>query len=245
MAIIRKNPLIPTRVVCGDQSAETDQVRSELYNNTFEGHSTTETCFPNSELNTLKKSKTSIEIVLSSLKENKARGHDAIANLILKNCAKSLSSSLKLVSQTCCNKGIYPDEWVISKVTLVFKDGDKTDVSCYRLISLLCSISKVFEKLVFDSLYLFVKINLRSSQYGFRENRPTVLQCLIFLYNIYKTMHSETGKHLAVRYLDFSKAFNKVCHERVHEKLARLCVGGNFFKLLSHKQATIRTDKHN
>ena len=149
----QKNPLIPTRVVSGDQLAETDQGRSELNNNYFvsvfnEGHSTTETCLPKSELNTLKISKTSIEIGLSSLKENKARGHDAIGNLILKNCAKSLSSSLKLVFQYC-NKGTYPDEWRISKVTPVFKDGDKTDV---LYISLLCSISKVFEKLIFDSL---------------------------------------------------------------------------------------------
>ena len=145
-----KNPLIPTRVVSGDQSAETDQGRSELFNHYFlsvfnEGHSTTETCSPKSELNTLKVSKTSIEIVLSSLNENKARGHDAIGNLILKNCAKFLSNSLKLGFQTCCNKGTYPNEWKISKVTPVFKDGDKIDVSCYRPISLLSSISKVFE----------------------------------------------------------------------------------------------------
>ena len=134
--------------------AETDKGRSELYNNYFvsvlnEGHSTTETCFPKSELNTLKTSKTSIEIVLSSLKESKARGHDAIGNLILKNCAKSIKLSEACLSGMLQQRH-YPDEWKISKVTPVFKDGDKTDVSCYRPISLLCSISKVFEKLIFD-----------------------------------------------------------------------------------------------
>ena len=76
LASVRKNPLIPTRVVSGDQSAETDLGRSELYNNYFvsvfnEGHSTTETSFPNGELNDLKISKTSIEFVLSSLKKIK------------------------------------------------------------------------------------------------------------------------------------------------------------------------------
>ena len=52
-------------------------------------------------------------------------------------------------------------------------------------------------------------------------------------------MDSETEKHLAVLYLDFSKAFDKVCHERLHEKLARLGVGGNFLKLL-HSYLTNR-----
>ena len=196
-----------------------------------EGHSMTETCVPKSELNTLKISNTSIETVLSSSK-NKARGHDAIGNLILKNCAKALSSSLKLVFQTCCNKGTYPDGWKISKVTPVFKDGDKIDVSCYRHISLLCSISKVFEKIIFDSLYLIVKDNLQSSQFGFRKNRSTVLQLLFLLDKIYELIDSETGKHLAVLYLDFSKAFNKVYHEGLYESLARLGVGGIFLQLL-------------
>ena len=43
------------------------------------------------------------------------------------------------------NKVTYPDEWKISKVIPLFKDIDKTDVSCYRAVSLLCSISKIFE----------------------------------------------------------------------------------------------------
>ena len=169
---------------------------------------------------------------MSSLKENKARGHDAIGNLSLKICAKSLSSSLKFVFQTCCNKGTYPDEWKISKVTPGSKDGDKTDVSCYRPISLLGSISKVFEKLIFDSLLLFDIDNLHSSQIGFKKHRSTVLQLLIFLDKIYKPMDSETEKLLAVLYLDLFKAFNKVCQERLPKKFARLGVGGNFLKLL-------------
>ena len=58
-----------------------------------------------------------------------------------------------------------------------------------------CVLSQVFEKLIFDSLYLFVKDNLHSSQFGFRKHQSTVLQLLIFLDKIYKTMDSETGKH--------------------------------------------------
>ena len=44
---------------------------------------------------------------------------------------------------------------------------------------------------------------------------------------------------MAVLYLDFSKVFDKVCHERLQEKLARLGVGGNFLKLL-HSYLTNR-----
>ena len=44
---------------------------------------------------------------------------------------------------------------------------------------------------------------------------------------------------MAVLYLDFSKAFDKVCHERLHKKLARLGVGGNFLQLI-HSYLTNR-----
>ena len=128
----------------------------------------------------------------------------------------------------------------------MFKDGDKTDVCCYRTMSLLCSVSKVLAKLIFDPFYFFVKVNLHSSQFGFRKHQSTVLQILIFLDKIYKTTDSETGKNLAVLYLDFSKPFDKVCHKRLPKKLARHGVGGNFLKLphtyLTNRQQLVQNN---
>ena len=52
-------------------------------------------------------------------------------------------------------------------------------------------------------------------------------------------MESEAEKHLSLLYPDFFEAFDKICHERLHEKLARLGAGGNFLKLL-HSYLTNR-----
>ena len=95
-------------------------------------------------------------------------GHDEIWKLVLRHCSHILSLSLEMIFQTCLNKGTYPKTWKISKVTPIFKAGNKADVTCYRPISLLCCCSKVLE-MIFDAIYELVRDQLHASQYGFRK----------------------------------------------------------------------------
>ncbi len=79
------------------------------------------------------------------------------------------------------NTGIFPDKLKIAKVTPVYKKDDETLFTNYRPISMLPSISKVFEKVIFKQLYeYFQSKNLfYSAQYGFRK---VSLQNLLLLY---------------------------------------------------------------
>ena len=49
-----------------------------------------------------------------------------------------------------------PDEWKLHGITPIFKAGNKTLVKNYRPISLLSSVSKVMEKLVYNHLMNFL-----------------------------------------------------------------------------------------
>ena len=51
--------------------------------------------------------------------------------------------------------GIFPDKLKIAKVIPLFKKGDKSIFSNYRPISLLPSISKLFEKVIYQQLYKY------------------------------------------------------------------------------------------
>ena len=51
------------------------------------------------------------------------------------------------------NTGIFPDSLKIAKVIPLFKKGDDKILSNYRPISLLSSISKVFEKVIYNQIY--------------------------------------------------------------------------------------------
>ena len=67
--------------------------------------------------------------------------------------------------------GIFSDAFKLSKVIPLFKKGDSSLLVNYRPISLLPTISKVFERVIHDQMYeYFNQFNLLSEQqYGFRK----------------------------------------------------------------------------
>ena len=108
--------------------------------------------------------------------ENKNRsGHDGISIKLLKLTKKELSKSLTLIINQMITTGIFPDSFKKSKITPLFKNGDQSLLLNYRPISLLPTISKVFERKLFDQMYTYFNTNslLAEQQYGFRKNHST------------------------------------------------------------------------
>ena len=92
-------------------------------------------------------------------------------------------------------------------------------VDNYRPISLLPTISKVFEKCVFNQLYnYFQKYKLfYSSQYGFRKYHSTELACLELVDRIIKEL--DKGELPIAIFIDLSKAFDTLDHQILLSKL--------------------------
>ena len=55
--------------------------------------------------------------------------------------------------------GIYPDSLKISKIVPLYKKDDDTNLSNYRPISLLPSISKTFDKVILEQLSTYLDNN--------------------------------------------------------------------------------------
>ncbi len=87
----------------------------------------------------------------------------------------------------------------------------------YRPISLLCYISKVFEK--GNHIYNFLQVNglLKINQSGFTPGNNTINQ-LINICNIIHYQLDNDDEILAV-FVDLSKAFGKVWHKGLLYKL--------------------------
>lgn len=68
-----------------------------------------------------------------------------------------------------------PGEWKAANVSPIFKSGDKTSVHNYRAISILPVVTKVFEKLVHQQLYVYLQKHkiLHQAQSGFRPGHTT------------------------------------------------------------------------
>ena len=87
-------------------------------------------------------------------------GYDGISSRLLKLVKPVVIKSLTLIINQIL--GIFPDKLKIAKVISIFKKGDHTQVSNYRLISLLPVTSKVVETIIYtqlDSLFKTPKIS--------------------------------------------------------------------------------------
>ena len=109
---------------------------------------------------------------------------------------------------------IYPEAFKEANVRPIFKNkGSPSDSSCYRPISLLSPISKVFEKIVYKRLYLHFSENalLTEKQSGYRQNHSTQHQLLYLAHRLYKSL--DEGREFTAIYLDISKYFDKIWHK--------------------------------
>ena len=100
-----------------------------------------------------------IEKIINKLDANKSHGHNMISIRMLKICGKSICKTLKMIFQDCIEKGIYPLEWKKANVVPAFKKNDKQSIINYRPISLLPICGKIFERLIFNSLFSFFMEN--------------------------------------------------------------------------------------
>ena len=107
---------------------------------------------------------------LLSLKTNKAIGLDFISARLLKYGAHAICRSVTRLLNLSISSGKFPDIWKCSKVSALFKCGDRTNPTNYRPISILPTLSKIMEKVVHSQLYKFLNSQdlLSSKQFGFR-----------------------------------------------------------------------------
>ena len=108
--------------------------------------------------------------IIQKLDPNKAHGHDMISIHMLKICANSIYKPLQLIFRLCIENGKFPSEWKKANVVPVHKKGNKQTLENCRLVSLLPICGKIFERLIYNSLFEFFIANelISSNQSGFK-----------------------------------------------------------------------------
>ena len=116
----------------------------------------------------------------------------------------------------------------------------------YRPISLLTSISKLFEKVVFEQLSDYFSSNkyLHEGQYGFREKHSTELATVELMDRIISALND---KRLPISiFMDLSKAFDTLDHAILLEKLRYYGISGTsldwFRSYLSNRKQYVEID---
>ena len=116
-----------------------------------------------------------VQKVIENLKSKTSYGVDRMSNKLLKYVKNELLNPLTNIINQTLSTGKFPKLLKIAKISPIFKKGDNTLLSNYRPVSVLPSVSKVFEKVIYNQIYEYFmnKKLLFKSQYGFRKNHST------------------------------------------------------------------------
>ena len=167
-----------------------------------------------------------VKKVIMNLDSTKVFGADCISVVVLKNCEPQLSYMLAELFIMCLKESFFADCWKVSSVLSVFKDvGKRSTAKCYWAVSLLCVVSKVFEKLVSNRIVDHLeKYGLFSDiQYGFRSSHSTSDLLTVVSDRISRDFN-RSGPTRAVT-IDVSKAFDKVWLAGLLRKLKSSAMG--------------------
>ena len=135
--------------------------------------------------------------------------------------ASIAAPSLTYIFNLSLATGIYIDDWKCTRVTPIFKSGDRRQCANYRPISVLPAVSKVFEKEVFRQVYVYLTENclLSKFQSGFRPKHSTVTALIQMCDEWLENM--DNGKWNGVIFLDIKKAFDSINHGILLNKMKK------------------------
>ena len=116
-------------------------------------------------------------------------------------------------------QGIFPVEWIKSRILALKKVSIPSSPSDFRPIALLCFLSKVLEKLAHDQVVSFLEKTkfLDKFQTGFRRHHSTQSALLKLTDDI--RMGKENKLATLLLQFDFSKAFDNVSPSKLLRKL--------------------------
>ena len=168
-------------------------------------------------LNTISFKDSDITSIIKSLKPTKAHGADNISIRMIQLCGDSITLPLTLIFKFSLRNGIFPATWKMANIIPVHKEEEKNIVKNYRPISLLPIFAKVFERLLFNSLFahfhdddLFTKC-----QSGFMPGDSCISQLLSTVNEIQSSFDCNPSVDTRALFLDISKAFDK-CGTKVY-----------------------------
>jgi hypothetical protein len=124
----------------------------------------------------------------------------------LKAIGNEICIPLSIIFNKCITEGTFPDKMKTAHIIPIYKGKSKKELTNYRPISLLTSLSKLFEKIIHTRIYKFLTNNnlLNDYQFGFRSNTNTVDTITSFLGNLIQKI--ENGEYNMGICIDLSKA---------------------------------------
>lgn len=178
---------------------------------------------------------TSLEVAtaIGGLRDGAASGYDRISVGFLKSMKQLLVPYLVEATNSVLQTQEFPAPFKTAKLVCLFKSGDPRSCRNYRPISILPTLSKILEKILYDRLmgFLHEADFFHPRQFGFLPRSNTSGACLSAVNVIHKGI--ESNRFVLAVFIDVSKAFDCVSHEILLNKMSSTGIRGTFHNLLS------------
>ena len=124
--------------------------------------------------------------------------------------------------------------WRQINIVPIFKKGNKALLSNYRPVSLTSIVGTLLESIIANKIreHLEKFSLIKDLQHGLSKGRSCLTNLLTFYRNVYETVDND--ENYDIIYLDFSKAFDKVQHDRLLSKVRAHGIDRKFSAGLGH-----------
>jgi exonuclease III len=143
-----------------------------------------------------------LDEVIRNLKKNKAAGDSNIPNEALQHLPEEQKETFLHLMNEIIRQNHVPQIWRDASVTLIYKDGEKTDPLNYRPIALLNTMYKVFSHIINARLTATCTEHklIHKDQYGFCKGKSTTQAAIEHIACIEDALLSNRDLHCIYRF---------------------------------------------
>lgn len=151
---------------------------------------------------------------------------------IIKNTSHIITPYLVEYFNVLMQDGVFPDELKVGRITPIYKKDNEELIENYRPVSTLPVFGKIFEKIIYSRLYSFLtsKGLIYEKQFGFRKGHSTTHAINYSVNHVLNELRNK--KHVLGIFIDLSKAFDTLAHDRLLRKLDQYGIRGSVLSLI-------------
>ena len=170
-----------------------------------------------------------VDKIISELKNGKSS--DIPINVVKYSAPVIIPHLVKLYNVSLY-EGFFPDELKTGRITPIYKKENAELMENYRPVSTLPVFGKILEKLIYSRFYNFFlsKGVLTDSQFGFRKGHSTSHALNYSIQHIENELRKKN--HVVGIFIDLSKAFDTIDHNKLLRKLEHYGIRGNASDLI-------------
>ena len=190
--------------------------------------------------------KRTIQKIVNQVDVTESRGPNGLPRAFFQKTYGEISKILRKFFKNIRRLRIFRDHWKTAAVTPNRKKRDRQKIAKYRPVSPLDNESKIFAKCILIALYIFFTFYLNKHQHGFLQHRSVLSKMLSSFRRILEALHSDPNSENVAFYTDLSKAFDKVPHYEIIQKVSQIRVGGSFLQIwinyIENRKQCVRID---